>query len=551
MKENNQNPIRLKRRLFAILSAWVIISMACALPSLAGTSTSTPAIQMAASQPAASATPNTPLPPVLVETEPQAGSTVSLQEGLTFYFNQPMKHSSVEAALQVQPSVGGSFKWLDDQTVKFTPDKPLSPATDLDVSLSTAAQAAGGLNLNAPVALTYHTAGALRVAQRLPDPNSKAIDPSSAVVATFNMPVVPLSGDSYQGKPAFTLNPAATGRGEWLNTSTYIFYPDPALSGGANYTVQLDPNLVSTAGTALSNKPDQPASWSFSTSLPNLTNIAPTNQTPILLDNSFILSFNQPMNSGSLQQNFNLQDASGNPVSGKFSWDKNSTVVTFKPDQLLSRDTGYTLNLPGKVQASGGTPLGNDTILNYHTISALTLLSSTPASGKTLDTYQGFGNLVLNFNAPLLANQDLSKLITLDPPISSANYSAPPDSNSIYISGFFSAGASYTLSISPDLLDRFNGAYSGNPTLTFRAGSSTPSLSIPILLSGSSSLFLTPKDTQLTGQVTNVNTVSISSGAISINDYIQYIESLSGTPTQPADVHLTTWHQATKVSANI
>ena len=550
MKETNQNPIRLKRHLFAILSAWVIISMACALPTLSGAATSTPAVQMAASLPVASPTPNTPLPPVLVETEPQPGSTVSLQEGLTFYFNQAMEHSSVEAALQVQPSIGGTFKWLDNLTVKFTPDKPFPPAADLDVKLSTTAHAAGGLALSAPLELAYHTAGALRVAQRLPDPNSKDIDPSSAVVVTFNLPVVPLSGETYQGKPAFTLTPAATGRGEWLNTSTYIYYPDPPLSGGATYTVQLDAGLLSTAGTALSSEADQPQSWTFNTSLPKLTDSAPS-QSPILLDDSFVLTFNQPMDSTSLQQNFGLQDSAGNPISGKFSWDKNSTVVTFKPDQILNRDTGYSLKLPGKIQARGGTPLGNDSTINYRTISALSLLSSTPASGKTLDTYSGFGNLVLNFNAPLLANQDLSRLITLDPPISSANFSSVSDSNSVYLSGYFTAGSSYTLHISAGLLDRFNGAYSGAPTLTFRAGSSTPSLTIPILLSGSSSLFLTPKDTQLTSQVTNVNNVSISSSAISVNDFIQFNQPPTGTAIQPADVHLTTWHQATKVPANL
>jgi alpha-2-macroglobulin len=343
MKENNQKPIRLKRRLFTLLSAWVIISMACALPSLAGAPTSTPSIQLAASQPAASPTPNTSLPPVLVETEPQPGSTVSLQEGLTFYFNQPMDHSSVEAALQVQPSLGGSFKWQDNLTVKYTPDQPFPPATDLNVKLSTAARAAAGLALSAPVELAYHTAGALRVAQRLPDSNSKDIDPSSAVVVTFNMPVVPLSGEANQGKPAFTLDPSAKGRGEWLNTSSYIFYPDPPLLGGTNYTVQLDPGLLSSLGTALANDPDQPKSWTFNTALPKLTDSTPSSQNPILLDDSFVLTFNQPMDSASLQQNLVLQDSSGSPVSGKFSWDKNSSVVTFKPDQLLNRDTGYTL----------------------------------------------------------------------------------------------------------------------------------------------------------------------------------------------------------------
>jgi hypothetical protein len=70
---------------------------------------------------------------------------------------------------------------------------------------------------------------------------------------------------------AFELQPAASGSGEWLNTSTYIFYPDPGLQGGTAYTVQINSELTGADGAPL----ESAESWSFTTAYPQLVSMQP------------------------------------------------------------------------------------------------------------------------------------------------------------------------------------------------------------------------------------------------------------------------------------
>jgi hypothetical protein len=137
----------------------------------------------------------------------------------------------------------GSFTWIDGATVIFTPAEAYEPTSQIDVNLDTMIKATNGLSLLEPVSLVYEAVGYLNLAQRLPEPDAEAIDPTSAIVAAFNRPVVPLGGDPASLPAAFSLSPEVTGRGEWLNTSTYIL-SGTALAGGVEYTVRILPDLV-------------------------------------------------------------------------------------------------------------------------------------------------------------------------------------------------------------------------------------------------------------------------------------------------------------------
>jgi hypothetical protein len=172
-----------------------------------------------------------------VESDPPPGSEIGLARPITLYFNQPMDRTSVEGALSGLPSLSGRFDWLDDTAVTFTPDAPLLPETNVTITVSASAQSISGLTLINPLSIQYRTVGYLRLSQVLPEPGLQEVDPASAVVASFNRPVVPLGADPASLPAGLTLEPQPTGRGEWINTSTYIFYPEPALAGGVSYTI--------------------------------------------------------------------------------------------------------------------------------------------------------------------------------------------------------------------------------------------------------------------------------------------------------------------------
>lgn len=117
--------------------------------------------------------------------------------------------------------------------MRSVPDQPLAPETQLTLTVTDTARSMKGLNLLRTASFSFQTAGALTAVERLPQPGTGDANPTSTVAVTFNQPVSQL-GES-DAPAAFTLEPAVDGRGYWLNTSTYVFEPDPAM-GAASFT---------------------------------------------------------------------------------------------------------------------------------------------------------------------------------------------------------------------------------------------------------------------------------------------------------------------------
>ena len=241
-----------------------------------------------------------PLAPEVVETTPMDGSRLSAAGEIDIYFNQPMDHASVEGAVTANSALNGSFTWEDDLHLVFKPAQPWPADSELEITVGTGAKSADGLTLEEPYQWRYQSADYLRLVQALPEDQTREIDPQSAIVASFNQPVVPLGAAS--DLPAgFTISPAAAGRGEWLNTSTYIFYPNPALTGGQEYTVTLNPDLDSAAGTSL----DTASSWAFKTLSPGYQSYSPQlKELHVRLDEPVRVTFNQAMDPASVEEGF-------------------------------------------------------------------------------------------------------------------------------------------------------------------------------------------------------------------------------------------------------
>ena len=189
---------------FVALTLMILISMAaCNLPFAKATPTATEAPPPTALPTVAKQS----LPPAVVEISPVPDSTIPVKGDVAISFNQDMERSSVEGALQVEPASGGRFEWQDDRNVTFTPDQPFAPGTKVRLTLKETALAANGLALPEPLSFDFQAAETLRLSQRLPE--GQEIDPTSAVVAAFNQPVVPLGADTADLPAAFTLEPAA------------------------------------------------------------------------------------------------------------------------------------------------------------------------------------------------------------------------------------------------------------------------------------------------------------------------------------------------------
>jgi uncharacterized protein YfaS (alpha-2-macroglobulin family) len=482
--------------------------------SLSGCSkkTPTPPTPTSTSLPSATPTALPPnLPPALVETDPLPGAQITLNNQFQFFFNQPMDHPSVEGAISMQPALSGSFTWLDDSSLTFTPQAALQPATSLSINISTDAKSANGMALLEPIQLSFTTYGYLSLVQGLPAADANDVDPTSAIVAAFNQPVVALGANPSSLPAGFTLTPAVDGSGEWINTSTYIFYPQPAMSGGASYQVNINPKLTSTAGSPLESAPG----WSFNTVMPRLVSAQPADSSVnVYLDTNVQLNFSYPMDAASVEANFALQASDGPPVEGQASWNEDFTTFTFTPSELLQRDTTYLVSLGAEAAALGGTQLGEPISLSWNTVPELFISGSTPAEGGTKDIYEG----IRLFVSSHLSNDNIDKYISINPSVSNLSSWMDNDQMEIFIYGSFDPEVNYTLTVSPELTDLWGSSLGQAFKLHFRTGPLNSSVQFPY---NSDTTFLTTKDTGVLAQVTNISSIPVSIGTMTTADLSQ------------------------------
>jgi alpha-2-macroglobulin len=500
------------RRAMLMIPVFVLlVSVACGLPGITKrttpthvprpTSTSTPLVPTPTPQ---------PLSPAVVETDPQPGVELALNGSIVFYFNQPMDHLSVESALKAQTNLTGNFSWIDDSTLVFTPSQPFTPQSQVNVDLGSSVRSKQGLALAVPVSYKFQTVGYLSLAHALPEPNAEDVNPTSAVVASFNYPVVPLGADP-SGLPAgFSLEPAAQGHGEWLNTSAYIFYPDPPLEGGKSYSVQINPQLRGVDGSPLK----EAASWSFTTAAPRLVSLEPSTEAgPIRLDSKLVLTFNQPMDAASVEANFSLRGPDSAPVPGKSSWDEKGTILTFAPDSLLARNATYTVVLNKDAQARGGTPLDTALETNLTTVPSLQVESTTPVEGALKQPYEG---VFLKMSGPLADKVDLKRFISVSPEITNLQIWYNDYDRLVSVFGDFLPDTDYIVRVAPGLPDPWGGTTDNEFSLNFRGAPLPPSA---LLAGGGDVLFLMPQDAAISAQVTNFDNVPMSLGSLPLVDF--------------------------------
>jgi uncharacterized protein YfaS (alpha-2-macroglobulin family) len=461
-----------------------------------------------------------------VENDPPLGSELPLSGPITLYFNQPMDRASVEASFRQQLAMSGTFTWIDDLTLVFYPDAPLEPAADFKVSLTSEVRAANGLGLLQPVSFGYRTVDYLRPVQVLPRRGAQDTDPTSAVVVAFNYPVVPLGADQAGLPAAFTLQPSAPGRGEWLNTSTYIFYPEPALGSGREYTVRLNPDLRGTDGSPLESL----SPWSFSTTQPRLESVEPGGKnyfTPysgvLNLDSNFWLTFNQPMDPASLEANLRLLDPAGNIIAGTYEWDQDNAVVTFTPNFLLARDTVYSLTLDGDVEAAGGTPLGTDYQETFRTVPALAITRTDPEAGGVITPGGGapvkmtpYGSVGLYLTSPLTEYADQSRFIQVEPSVTNLSTWWESYSQVLRINGDFLPERDYAITVRSDLADVWGGTLGQDYTFDLRVGPLEPNLYLTVYSLG---IFQDADDPALSVLASNLESVPTTVGSLSLQDF--------------------------------
>ncbi len=440
-------------------------------------------------------------PPALIETDPPLDSVLSHLSPITFYFNQPMNQSTVEPAFSGLPI--GAYVWENDSTLLYTPAQPYPPNSKLKITIGPSIQSATGFGITAPIELSFTVADFLRATNVLPKADATDASVDAAIVASFNQPVVAL-GDSSNQPSAFSVQPSVSGRGEWINTSTYIFYPEPAMSGGTEYTVSLNQQLKTVSGVPVDGSGQN--AWRFVTARPRVVTLSPSAEGFVAPDAEITLTFNQPMDRESVQSNFLLSGIDG-PVSGRFAWNDEGTELTFTPENDLARSVGFLLKVDADARSRGGVPLGEEYGAVLNTYPPLEVTATTP--------YRGY--VEFRLNAPL-TETGYDRAVTVTPALDNfrAEWYDYGEGPILTVYGNYLPDTNYIIELASTLRDQWGQALGTPFVLNFTTPSLPASLSFQTYYNAA---FIRPDAPTLQANAVNIQTADLAIEPLPLQDF--------------------------------
>lgn len=352
------------------------------------------------------------LPPQVVEVRPYPGEEVPTDQAVTVTFDQPMDAASVEAAWSVDPATPGTFSWPDERTVSFLPDGGWPRATRTDITIGTGAKAATGVTLVESYSFFVQSVGFLQVAAVVPSTDAEGVAADATITVSFNRPVVPLvSTEQLDDLPQpLVIEPAVEGKGEWLNTSIYMFTPTQALSGGTTYIVTVPAGLTDVTGGVLAES----YLWTFKTLPPEILNVYPyQGAAGVPLEQVISVQFSQPMDRPSTEEAFMLIYG-GERVAGTLAWSDEDRVLTFTPTERLKMESVYALTIaPNARSASGEATLRDGVNYSFTTVPYPGIASTIPGNGAQ-DVYPGSG-VSFFFKSPMNTETFKDKVVFISP----------------------------------------------------------------------------------------------------------------------------------------
>jgi len=354
--------------------------------------------------------------PRIIDLAPLGGEELAPDGSVVFYFNTPMDQASVQAALTVQSASGaqqnltGSWSWQAEKTATFKPAQPLRRGQDYVFSLKAGAKSKAGQPLLAGTSYRIRTAGLLDVAQLIPATGTQDVDADAVITVIFNRPVVPVTTlDPQANLPnPLTIAPAVTGKGQWVNTSTYQFKPDAPLAGGTTYAVTVKKGLADATGSQLAAD----VTTAFVTASPRVIEVIPADKAQnAARDVKVTLSFSQPMSRAATESAISLTGPNGAQVSGAFEWRADNKSVTFTPGKLLDYGTLYDITVNNTLaKAATGAPISAAAKGSFTVSAAPEITNVRPGNNVTTSKT----DLEIIFNQPMKLD-DFEKRVTITP----------------------------------------------------------------------------------------------------------------------------------------
>ncbi len=496
----------------------------------------------------------TPVPsdtvsPIVVQRSPEPGQEFAPDGGIQLVFDRAMNQSAVESAFAIQPAVAGKFAWADPRTLVFKADQPLARDALYDVVLKQTARAADGALLRSAYQFRFATAGYLQVGQVIPAPQATDVETNARITVIFNRPVVPLTSLDQQANfpQPLTLYPPMPGRGQWLNTSVYVFQPDGPLVGGMAYTAKIS-GVKDTDGNPMSGD----YSWRFSTQPPKVVWASPANASQqVRIETAVRVQFNQPVEAASAQQAFSLRVA-GKAVPGAF--DIVSNTLTFTPTARLPFDAQVEARVAAGVKSSAANSLAAgmpaDYAWSFKTAPLPRIIRTEPANGsRNVSPYTSF---TIYFNTRIDPTTVMPNL-----QMTASGTTLPLSPTQVYThswgEGFsLSFGAQpstdYVVNLGPNIADPYGNVTGQALTVRFRTGDLAPDLRLRVPdFAGTYNAYAPAR---LYASYVNVKRVDLKLYRLTPGDLLQQNSRDWYTNDPPASALARQWSQALEAPLN-
>ncbi len=482
-----------------------------------------------------------PLPPLVL---PANGSGMIPRDGVVeVSFSQPMDAASTSANFTLNDSSGmpvtGSIDWPSPTRLRFSPQQPLHSGTSYQAVINEGAKDAQGVVLEEAVKLDYQVTGAIRVGQVFPANGTQDVANDSALTVLFDRPVVPLRiAEEQQKLPnPLQIDPPIQGKGEWVNTSVYVFRPESVFKSSTTYTITIPAGMADLTGGG-SDPLQEDYQWSFTTMSPAVKDLVVmpfgdekekfslTEQNYYAdapLDVVFQLSFLQPMEREATSAAISLvqMNDSGGAVALEQTWSDDNQQVQIKPSAQLTLGGHYAFRIASSAQAADGGTMENDSVWSIDTVSPPKVISTVPSEGsQSADPW-----FEIDFASPMKI-QTIIDHLTFNPPLEntsgSENWYYDPYRYVLYQYGLASSTA-YTVTLSPGMEDLYGNSIQDGQVIHFKTRALDPYAWIaapdkPLWRSG------TPGDFYL--NVANVDQIKVMLYRLSFED-IARLESFN------------------------
>lgn len=401
-----------------------------------------------------------PVGPRVVAQTPIEGQRLNLDSTIAISFDRemdPAKTSDSFSLLSSGEPVTGKITWSNPQTLVFTPAEKLVPSTTYTAVIGTNAIAMDGTALEESTTLEFTTVDALTVSQVIPAGSSQDIDLNANVTVIFSQPIVPLRIEEEQDDlpQPLIFTPPLAGRGNWVNSSVYVFEPQEPLISGTTYQVKVKAGLKDTNGNPLAES----YNWKFSTRQPIINSYYlkdgeynPTTEvSDVSLNQAFVVEFAQPMVQESTEaQTKILNREAEQSVPVKFTWNEEFTTLIVQPKENLKLSGFYELEVGSNAKAMDGGSLREGIDLNFATVPYPYIKNILPEPNSKLTQFES--TIQIDFASPMDFESMKGRVQISPKPAGETDLYYSEYNKSLYIYGLEPA-TDYVVRILPGMAD--------------------------------------------------------------------------------------------------